>query len=265
MGDINLEVDIVAQAGLVKGKWGSHDFCFWRTSFLQGWYFLFERNFVRRWLSQPWLRTSCDEKQIVRSRNAGATVILLLRPCQRLVSRSSMICDLGLKSWLKRIIYQNWKWLIMYWCWDYYGVASNLVTFRTDISWSQIINTFQRTSLFIFLSPAIFRGQDAALLPHILMGFWWNCPYDGWQCGWKRSRSCKLISMLQDVWTVDTRGSGGGCSWSRCWLQWALCSPKAEASSESWTSSRAVAKGVTGQTKIVVSLFHQVLRAGRSD
>ncbi len=34
--------------------------------------FLFERNFVRGDSSQPWLRTSLLQKQIVRSRNAGS-------------------------------------------------------------------------------------------------------------------------------------------------------------------------------------------------
>ena len=57
-----------------------------------------------------------DEKQIVRSRNAGATVILLIvaaLPEARLKELYDFATSLGLEVWLKRIICQNWKWLIV--------------------------------------------------------------------------------------------------------------------------------------------------------
>ena len=57
-----------------------------------------------------------DEKQIVRSRNVGATVILLIvaaLPEARLKELYDFATSLGLEVWLKRIICQNWKWLIV--------------------------------------------------------------------------------------------------------------------------------------------------------
>lgn len=96
-----------------------------------------------------------DEKQIVRSRNAGATVILLIvaaLPEARLKELYDLRLALAWKSWLKRIIYQNWKWLT---------VLVPKSSALTTVIWSLLgqisipVLSYQRisrTSLFIFLS-----------------------------------------------------------------------------------------------------------------
>ena len=114
MGDINLDVDIVAQAKTYEENGAAMISVLTDEVFFKG-----DISYLKEISTQVAIPTLAkdfiiDEKQIVRSRNAGATVILLIVVAlPEAVSRSSMILRLALawKSWLKRIICQNWKWL----------------------------------------------------------------------------------------------------------------------------------------------------------
>ena len=158
MGDINLDVDIVAQAKTYEENGAAMISVLTDEVFFKG-----DISYLKEISSQVAIPTLAkdfiiDEKQIVRSRNAGATVIL----------RQA----LAWKSWLKRIIYQNWKWLIV--------LVLRLLVLTTVI-WSLLrqisipVLSYQRisrTSLFIFLSQLFSQVRMLPLLPHILMGFW---------------------------------------------------------------------------------------------
>ena len=48
----------------------------------------------------------------------------------------------------------------------------NLVTFETDINTSLELSTHFKDKPVYISESAIFTGQDAALVAHILMGFW---------------------------------------------------------------------------------------------
>ena len=156
MGDINLDVDIVAQAKTYEENGAAMISVLTDEVFFKG-----DISYLKEISSQVAIPTLAkdfiiDEKQIVRSRNAGATVILLIVAA---LSRGSpqgalRFCD---KPWLgslglKRIIYQNWKWLI---------VLVLRLSVLTTVIWLLLRQTsipvlsyqrISRTSLFIFLS-----------------------------------------------------------------------------------------------------------------
>ena len=114
MGDINLDVDIVAQAKTYEENGAAMISVLTDEVFFKG-----DISYLKEISSQVAIPTLAkdfiiDEKQIVRSRNAGATVILLIvaaLPEARLKELYDFALDW--KSWLRRITYQNWKWLIV--------------------------------------------------------------------------------------------------------------------------------------------------------
>ncbi len=116
MSDINLEVDIVAQAKTYEGENGAAMISVLTDEvFFKGDISIWKE--ISSEVTIPTLAKDfiIDEKQGVRSRNAGATVILLIvaaLPEARL--RGSMIlrlAQLGALDW--NIIYVGWKWLII--------------------------------------------------------------------------------------------------------------------------------------------------------
>ena len=155
MGDINLDVDIVAQAKTYEENGAAMISVLTDEVFFKG-----DISYLKEISSEVAIPTLAkdfiiDEKQIVRSRNAGATVILLIvaaLPEARLKELYDFATSLGWKSWLKRIIYQNWKWLT---------VLVPKSSALTTVIWSLLgqisipVLSYQRisrTSLFIFLS-----------------------------------------------------------------------------------------------------------------
>ena len=156
MGDINLDVDIVAQAKTYEENGAAMISVLTDEVFFKG-----DISYLKEISSQVAIPTLAkdfiiDEKQIVRSRNAGATVILLIvspaLPEARLKELYDLRQALAWKSWLKRIICQNWKWLI---------VLVLRLSVLTTVIWLLLRQTsipvlsyqrISRTSLFIFLS-----------------------------------------------------------------------------------------------------------------
>ena len=155
MGDINLDVDIVAQAKTYEENGAAMISVLTDEVFFKG-----DISYLKEISSQVAIPTLAkdfiiDEKQIVRSRNVGATVILLIvaaLPEARLKELYDFATSLGLEVWLKRIICQNWKWLI---------VLVLRLSVLTTVIWLLLRQTsipvlsyqrISRTSLFIFLS-----------------------------------------------------------------------------------------------------------------
>ena len=155
MGDINLDVDIVAQAKTYEENGAAMISVLTDEVFFKG-----DISYLKEISSQVAIPTLAkdfiiDEKQIVRSRNAGATVILLIvaaLPEARLKELYDFATSLAWKSWLRRIICQNWKWLI---------VLVLKLSALTTVIWSLLrrisipvlkCRRISRTSLFIFLS-----------------------------------------------------------------------------------------------------------------
>ena len=108
-----------------------------------------------------------DEKQIVRSRNAGATVILLIvaaLPEARLKELYDFATSLGLEVLVEthnlpelEVAHRIGAEII--------GVNNrNLVTFETDINTSLELSTHFKDKPVYISESAIFTGQDAALV-----------------------------------------------------------------------------------------------------
>lgn len=167
MGDINLDVDIVAQAKTYEENGAAMISVLTDEVFFKG-----DISYLKEISLQVAIPTLAkdfiiDEKQIVRSRNAGATVILLIvaaLPEARLKELYDFATSLGLEVLVEthnlpelEVAHRIGAEII--------GVNNrNLVTFETDINTSlEMSANFKDKPVYISES-AIFTGQDATLV-----------------------------------------------------------------------------------------------------
>ena len=167
MGDINLDVDIVAQAKTYEENGAAMISVLTDEVFFKG-----DISYLKEISSQVAIPTLAkdfiiDEKQIVRSRNAGATVILLIvaaLPEARLRDLYDFATSLGLEVLVEthnlpelEVAHRIGAEII--------GVNNrNLVTFETDINTSLELSTHFKDKPVYISESAIFTGQDAALV-----------------------------------------------------------------------------------------------------
>ena len=165
MGDINLDVDIVAQAKTYEVNGAV--MILTDEVFFKG-----DISYLKEISTQVAIPTLAkdfiiDEKQIVRSRNAGATVILLIvvaLPEARLKELYDFATSLGLEVLVEthnlpelEVAHRIGAEII--------GVNNrNLVTFETDINTSLELSTHFKDKPVYISESAIFTGQDAALV-----------------------------------------------------------------------------------------------------
>ncbi|EMC25290.1 indole-3-glycerol phosphate synthase TrpC [Streptococcus mutans] len=167
MGDINLDVDIVKQAQMYEAAGAVMISVLTDQAFFKGNIdFLAE---ISGGVSIPTLAKDfiIDEKQIVRSRNAGATVILLIvaaLPEKRLKELYDFAAGLGLEVLVEThnlselgIAHRIGAQII--------GVNNrNLVTFEVDINTSLELSTHFRDDKVYISESGIFTGQDSKLV-----------------------------------------------------------------------------------------------------
>ena len=167
MGDINLDVDIVKQAQMYEAAGAAMISVLTDQVFFKGNIdFLAE---ISGGVSIPTLAKDfiIDEKQIVRSRNAGATVILLIvaaLPEKRLKELYDFASGLGLEVLVEthnlselEIAHRIGAQII--------GVNNrNLVTFEVDINTSLELSTHFRDDKVYISESGIFTGQDSKLV-----------------------------------------------------------------------------------------------------
>ncbi|WP_019321011.1 indole-3-glycerol phosphate synthase TrpC [Streptococcus mutans] len=167
MGDINLDVDIVKQAQMYEAAGAAMISVLTDQVFFKGNIdFLAE---ISGGVSIPTLAKDfiIDEKQIVRSRNAGATVILLIvaaLPEKRLKELYDFAAGLGLEVLVEthnlselEIAHRIGAQII--------GVNNrNLVTFEVDINTSLELSTHFRDDKVYISESGIFTGQDSKLV-----------------------------------------------------------------------------------------------------
>lgn len=167
MGDINLDVDIVKQAQMYEAAGAAMISVLTDQVFFKGNIdFLAE---ISDSVSIPTLAKDfiIDEKQIVRSRNAGATVILLIvaaLPEKRLKELYDLASGLGLEVLVEthnlselEIAHRIGAQII--------GVNNrNLVTFEVDINTSLELSTHFRDDKVYISESGIFTGQDSKLV-----------------------------------------------------------------------------------------------------
>lgn len=167
MGDINLDVDIVKQAQMYEATGAAMISVLTDQVFFKGNIdFLAE---ISGGVSIPTLAKDfiIDEKQIVRSRNAGATVILLIvaaLPEKRLKELYDFASGLGLEVLVEthnlselEIAHRIGAQII--------GVNNrNLVTFEVDINTSLELSTHFRDDKVYISESGIFTGQDSKLV-----------------------------------------------------------------------------------------------------
>ncbi|WP_024784673.1 indole-3-glycerol phosphate synthase TrpC [Streptococcus mutans] len=167
MGDINLDVDIVKQAQMYEAAGAAMISVLTDQVFFKGNIdFLAE---ISGGVSIPTLAKDfiIDEKQIVRSRNAGATVILLIvaaLPEKRLKELYDFASGLGLEVLVEthnlselEIAHRIGAQII--------GVNNrNLVTFEVDINTSLELSTHFRDDKVYISESSIFTGQDSKLV-----------------------------------------------------------------------------------------------------
>jgi len=167
MGDINLDVDIVAQAKTYEENGAAMISVLTDQVFFKG-----DLDYLGEISSQVTIPTLAkdfiiDEKQIVRSRNAGATVILLIvaaLPEARLKELYDFATGLGLEVLVEthnlaelEIAHRIGA--------DIIGVNNrNLVTFETDLNTSLELSTHFKDQTVYISESAIFNGADAALV-----------------------------------------------------------------------------------------------------
>ena len=162
MGDINLDVDIVAQAKTYEENGAAMISVLTDQVFFKG-----DLDYLGEISSQVTIPTLAkdfiiDEKQIVRSRNAGATVILL--PEVRLKELYDFATGLGLEVLVEthnlpelEIAHRIGA--------DIIGVNNrNLVTFETDLNTSLELSTHFKDRPVYISESAIFNGADAGLV-----------------------------------------------------------------------------------------------------
>ena len=167
LGDINLSVDIVEQARIYEGCGAAMISVLTDEIFFKG-----HLDYLREISSQVSIPTLnkdfiIDEKQIVRARNAGATVILLIVAAlseKRLQELHDFATGLGLEVLVEthnlaelEIAHRIGAQII--------GVNNrNLVTFETDINTSlQLSANFKDDRVYVSES-AIFSKEDAELV-----------------------------------------------------------------------------------------------------
>ncbi|EMB98164.1 indole-3-glycerol phosphate synthase TrpC [Streptococcus mutans] len=167
MGDINLDVDIIKQAQMYEAAGAAMISVLTDQVFFKGNIdFLAE---ISGGVSIPTLAKDfiIDEKQIVRSRNAGATVILLIvaaLPEKRLKELYDFASGLGLEVLVEthnlselEIAHRIGAQII--------GVNNrNLVTFEVDINTSLELSTHFRDDKVYISESGIFTGQDSKLV-----------------------------------------------------------------------------------------------------
>lgn len=167
MGDINLDVDIVKQAQMYEAAGAAMISVLTDQVFFKGNIdFLAE---ISVSVSIPTLAKDfiIDEKQIVRSRNAGATVVLLIvaaLPEKRLKELYDFAAGLGLEVLVEthnlselEIAHRIGARII--------GVNNrNLVTFEVDINTSLELSTHFRDDKVYISESGIFTGQDSKLV-----------------------------------------------------------------------------------------------------
>ena len=148
MGDINLDVDIVAQAKTYEENGAAMISVLTDQVFFKG-----DLDYLREISSQVTIPTLAkdfiiDEKQIVRSRNAGATVILLIvaaLPEARLKELYDFATGLGLEVLVET-----------------HNLAELEIAHRIG---ADIIGVNNRNLVTVYISEsAIFNGADAALV-----------------------------------------------------------------------------------------------------
>ena len=177
MGDINLEVDILQQAKTYEANGAAMISVLTDQVYFKG--HLDDLRAISRQVAIPTLNKDfiIDEKQIIRARNAGASVILLIvaaLPEERLKELYDYATELGLEVLVEthnreelEIAHRIGARII--------GVNNrNLTTFEVDLQTSlDLAEYFQQGPVYISES-AIFSGQDAqAVAPHfqgILVG-----------------------------------------------------------------------------------------------
>ena len=177
MGDINLEVDILQQAKTYEANGAAMISVLTDQVYFKG--HLDDLRAISNQVAIPTLNKDfiIDEKQIIRARNAGASVILLIvaaLPEERLKELYDYATELGLEVLVEthnreelEIAHRIGARII--------GVNNrNLTTFEVDLQTSlDLAEYFQQGPVYISES-AIFSGQDAqAVAPHfqgILVG-----------------------------------------------------------------------------------------------
>lgn len=177
MGDINLEVDILQQAKTYEANGVAMISVLTDQVYFKG--HLDDLRAISNQVAIPTLNKDfiIDEKQIIRARNAGASVILLIvaaLPEERLKELYDYATELGLEVLVEthnreelEIAHRIGARII--------GVNNrNLTTFEVDLQTSlDLAEYFQQGPVYISES-AIFSGQDAqAVAPHfqgILVG-----------------------------------------------------------------------------------------------
>ncbi|MBM7642598.1 indole-3-glycerol phosphate synthase TrpC [Streptococcus loxodontisalivarius] len=167
LGDINLDVDIVAQAKTYETNGAAMISVLTDQVFFKG-----DIDYLRQISSQVAIPTLAkdfiiDEKQIVRSRNAGATVILLIVAAlseSRLKELYDFATGLGLEVLVEthnlpelQVAHRIGAKII--------GVNNrNLVTFETDLNTSLELSTHFKSEPIYISESAIFTGEDAGLV-----------------------------------------------------------------------------------------------------
>ena len=177
MGDINLEVDILQQAKTYEANGAAIISVLTDQAYFKG--HLDDLRDISNQVAIPTLNKDfiIDEKQIIRARNAGASVILLIVAAlteERLKELYDYATELGLEVLMEthnreelEIAHRIGARII--------GVNNrNLTTFEVDLQTSlDLAEYFQEGPVYISES-AIFSGQDAqAVAPHfqgILVG-----------------------------------------------------------------------------------------------
>ena len=177
MGDINLDVDILQQAKIYEANGAAMISVLTDQVYFKG--HLDDLRAISNQVAIPTLNKDfiIDEKQIIRARNAGASVILLIvaaLPEERLKELYDYATELGLEVLVEthnreelEIAHRIGARII--------GVNNrNLTTFEVDLQTSlDLAEYFQQGPVYISES-AIFSGQDAqAVAPHfqgILVG-----------------------------------------------------------------------------------------------
>lgn len=177
MGDINLDVDILQQAKTYEANGAAMISVLTDQVYFKG--HLDDLRAISNQVAIPTLNKDfiIDEKQIIRARNAGASVILLIvaaLPKERLKELYDYATELGLEVLVEthnreelEIAHRIGARII--------GVNNrNLTTFEVDLQTSlDLAEYFQQGPVYISES-AIFSGQDAqAVAPHfqgILVG-----------------------------------------------------------------------------------------------
>ena len=164
LGDINLDVDIVQQAQTYEANGAVMISVLTDEVFFKG-----HLDYLREISSQVQIPTLnkdfiIDEKQIIRARNAGATVILLIVAAlseKRLKELYDYATDLGLEVLVEthnlvelEVVHRLGAQII--------GVNNrNLITFEVDLQTSVDLAKYFKDDCFYISESAIFTEEDA--------------------------------------------------------------------------------------------------------